>query len=32
LHQLPLLLVHAALFGRSFRDAVLAATRSALRV
>jgi fructosamine-3-kinase len=31
LHQLPLLLVHAALFGRSFRDAVLAATRSALR-
>jgi fructosamine-3-kinase len=32
LHQLPLLLVHAALFGRSFRAAVLAAARSALRV
>ena len=32
LHQLPLLLVHAAMFGRSFRDDVLAVTRTALLV
>jgi fructosamine-3-kinase len=31
LHQLHLLLVHAALFGASYRTAVVAATRSALR-
>jgi fructosamine-3-kinase len=31
LHQLHLLLVHAAMFGPGYRDAVVAATRSALR-
>ena len=31
LHQLHLLLVHAALFGSGYRDAVMEATRAALR-